>query len=129
MDKYLESAKEINVYGSFDVIVVGGGCAGFTSAVAAARNGAKTLIIEQFPFFGGTATASLMANINGYRNQVKPDELQTTKGIGEEVILKLKEVDGIGRSPYPAASVHNDVKNDMSYAFAIETPKSLNISP
>jgi hypothetical protein len=123
MRKYLESAKEINIYGSFDVIVVGGGCAGFTSAVAAARNGAKTLIIEQFPFFGGTATASLMANINGYRNQVKPDELQTTKGIGEEVILKLKEVDGIGRSPYPAASVHNDVKNDMSYAFAIDTEK------
>src|SRR5659263_440773 len=106
MGKYLERAKEINVYGSFDVVIVGGGCAGFTAAIASARNGAKTLIIEQFSYFGGTATASLMANINGFRNQVKPDELQTTKGIGEEVILKLKEVGGIGHSPYTTASVH-----------------------
>lgn len=123
MGKYLERAKEIDVYGSFDVVIVGGGCAGFTAAIAAARNGAKTLIIEQFSYFGGTATASLMANINGFRNQIKPDELQTTKGIGEEVILKLKKINGIGRSPYAAASVHNDVKDDLSYAFAIDTEK------
>lgn len=122
-EKYLEPAKELNVYGSFDVVVVGGGCAGFTAAIAAARNGAKTLIIEQFPFFGGTATASLMANINGFRNQVLPDELQTTKGIGEEVILDLIKMDGVGRSPYLAASKHTDVKGDMSYAYAIDTEK------
>lgn len=123
MERFVESAKELDVFGSFDTVVVGGGCAGFTAAVAAARNGARTLILEQFPFFGGTATASLMANINGFRNQVKPDSLQTTKGIGEEVILKLREADGVGRSPYPSASVHKDVKGDLSYAFAIDTEK------
>ena len=123
MSTYKEPAKELNVYGTYDVIVVGGGCAGFPAAIAAARNGAKTLIIEQFPFFGGTATASLMANINGFRNQVKPDGLQTTKGIGEEVMLNLKELGGIGKSPYPAASVHTDTKGDLSYAFAIDTEK------
>jgi hypothetical protein len=53
----------------------------------------KTLIIERFPFFGGTATASLMLNINGFRNQVKPDGLQTSRCIPEEVILLLKEID------------------------------------
>ena len=123
MKIYQEPAKQLSVYGEFDVIVVGGGCAGFPAAIASARNGAKTLIIERFPYFGGTATASLMANINGFRNQVKPDELQTTKGIGEEVILKLMEIDGIGRSPYPCASVHSDTKGDLSYAYAIDTEK------
>lgn len=123
MEKFIEKEKELKVYGSYDVAIVGGGCAGFPAAIAAARNGAKTLIIEQFPYFGGTATASLMANINGFRNQHKPDELQTTKGIGEEVILNLIKAGGTGRSPYAAASVHTDVKGDMSYAYAIDTEK------
>lgn len=40
----------------YDVIVAGGGTAGALAAVAAARNGAKTLVIERFSFLGGTAT-------------------------------------------------------------------------
>lgn len=123
MKKYLEPAKEINVYGEFDVIVVGGGCAGFPAAIASARNGAKTLVIERFPYFGGTATASLMANINGFRNQVKPDQLQTTKGIGEELMLRLKEIGGLSKSPYKEASEHTDTKGDLSYSFTIDTEK------
>ena len=73
---YNEPAKKLPVYGNYDVIVVGGGCAGFAAAIASARNGAKTLIIERFPYFGGTATASLMASANGFRNQVEPEHTQ-----------------------------------------------------
>jgi heterodisulfide reductase subunit A-like polyferredoxin len=62
--KYLEPAKEIDVFGEYDVIVIGGGVAGLTAAIASGRNNAKTLIIEQFGYFGGTATASLMINVN-----------------------------------------------------------------
>ena len=99
-DIYREPEKELQVYGNYDVIVVGGGPAGFAAALSSIRNGANTIIIERFPFFGGTATASLMTNINGYRNQVKPDGLQTSKGIAEEVILRLKEINGLGKSSY-----------------------------
>ena len=101
MEFYQEPQKEIPVYGNYDVIVAGGGCAGFAAAVAAAREGAKTLIIEQFPFFGGTATASLMATIVGIRNQVKPDDLQVCKGIGEELILKMIAAGGAEHSATP----------------------------
>ena len=91
---YQQEAREIPIVGDYDVVVVGGGCAGFAAAVAASRNGARTLVLEQFPFFGGTATASLMANIVGTRNQVEPNRLQVCKGIGEELILRLLDCGG-----------------------------------
>ena len=124
MKTYVEAAKTIPVYGSFDVIVVGGGCAGFPAAIAAARNGASVLIIERFPFFGGTATASLMANIVGFRNQVAPDDLQTTAGIGEEFILELIKEGGAvhSRNAYPSA-IRSDKKGDLSYNYAFDTEK------
>ena len=48
-----EAEKQLPIWGSYDVIVGGGGSAGFPAAVAAARNGAKTLLIEKFGFLGG----------------------------------------------------------------------------
>lgn len=124
MRTILEKAREIPVYGEYDVIVVGGGCAGFPAAIAAARNGARTLIVERFPFFGGTATASLMANIVGFRNQVEPDYLQTTKGIGEELMLRLLAQGGAvhSRNAYPSA-IRSDEKGDLSYNYAFDTEK------
>jgi hypothetical protein len=123
MGKYIEPSKELNVYGEFDVVIVGGGCAGFPAAIAAARNGAKTLIIERFPYFGGTATASLMAHINGFRNQVTPDGLQTTKGIGEEIILNLLEMKGAGHGRSYKQKIYPDTKGNLTYSFSIDTEK------
>jgi len=120
---YREPEKKIPVYGRFDVIIVGGGPAGFAAALSSARNGAETLVIERFPFFGGTATASLMLNINGFRNQVKPDHLQTSKGIAEEVILRLKDLDGLGISSYKQQE-YTTVKGDLTYSYAIDGEKT-----
>jgi hypothetical protein len=116
---YLEAAKEIPVYGSFDVVVVGGGCAGIAAAIAASRNGAKTLIIERFGYFGGTATASLMANINAFRNQKEPDYLQTTRGIGEEIIREMHKAGGLGMSSYEQEEYDLE-QGDLAYSYAID---------
>lgn len=40
----------------FDVVVCGGGTAGFCAAIAAARCGAKTAVLERFGMLGGTMT-------------------------------------------------------------------------
>lgn len=52
--------RELDVQ-QVDVLVAGGGPAGVTAAIAAARDGAQTLLIEQFGFLGGMATAGLVS--------------------------------------------------------------------
>ncbi len=44
----------------FDVLVIGGGNAGCAAAIAAARHGARTMLVERYGFLGGTATASMV---------------------------------------------------------------------
>jgi hypothetical protein len=119
---YLEPAREIPVTREADVVIVGGGPAGLSAAIAAARQGAKTVLVERFGYLGGTATASLMACINGFRNQVEPDTLQTVRGIPEEIILALKALDGLGVSPY-AQKAYPTLPGQLAYSYAIDVEK------
>lgn len=62
--KQVTQQRSVPVTGSYDVVVCGGGPAGWIAAVAAARGGAKTALIEQFGFVGGMATAGLVLPIS-----------------------------------------------------------------
>jgi len=55
-----EPARKIRVCREVDVVVVGGGPGGIGSAIAAARNGAKTVLIERYGHLGGMATGGLV---------------------------------------------------------------------
>ena len=82
--------KEIEVVDNYDVVVCGGGPAGFIAAIAAAREGAKTAIIEQYGFFGGMATTSYVTPISVF---VYKDEL-VIGGIPWEFVNALQEIGG-----------------------------------
>lgn len=126
MQYHVEPARKVPVTRTVDVIVVGGGPAGLAAAIAAARNGAKTVLIEQFGYLGGTATASLMACINGFRNQrpVDPEHgaPQVVRGIAEEIVLKLKAMGGLGKSPYPQKEYPTE-PGQLEYSYAVDTEK------
>ena len=55
-----EPAKEIPVFHRADVVVVGGGPAGFAAAVSAARAGAKVALVERYGSLGGLFTNGLV---------------------------------------------------------------------
>jgi hypothetical protein len=57
MEMIPDPSHEIPVLADVDVLVIGGGMTGVAAAVAAARNGARTMIIEQFNCLGGVATS------------------------------------------------------------------------
>jgi len=48
----------MEIYGEYDVVIVGGGTSGVSAAIAAARTGAKTIIIERFGVLGGQMNVS-----------------------------------------------------------------------
>ncbi|MBR5383628.1 MAG: FAD-dependent oxidoreductase [Clostridia bacterium] len=58
--------KNVPIIGSYDVVVCGGGPAGFIAAITAAREGAKTALIERFGFLGGMATAGYVSPISEF---------------------------------------------------------------
>lgn len=62
-----ESSRSVPVAGHYDVIVCGGGPAGLIAAVAAARQGASTLLIERYGFVGGMATSALVTPVSEFR--------------------------------------------------------------
>lgn len=75
-----------------DVLVVGGGPAGFGAAVAAARNGAKTILIERTGVLGGMATSGLVGPfMTCYDNDVTE---QIVKGIFDELCLRTEAKGG-----------------------------------
>ena len=84
MKTITEEKKETPVAGEFDVIVAGGGPAGFSAAVIAARQGAKVCLVEQCGGVGGVATSGMMSHWTG----------NTKGGFYEEILLRSTGIAG-----------------------------------
>ena len=61
MDHYREEARELPITSRADVVVVGGGVAGVSAAIASARTGIDTLLVERYGALGGNLTIGLRA--------------------------------------------------------------------
>jgi hypothetical protein len=115
-----KEAIETPIVARYNVVVAGGGPSGVIAAVAAARSGADTLLIERYPFLGGNGTAGLMTCYNGFRNQRPPDALQTVKGIPAEYIAELVRLGGIADyDSYPKAK-HDVAGGDLPYCIGFD---------
>ena len=94
---------------AYDVIVAGGGPAGMGAAMAAAMNGARTLLLEARSFFGGIATTSFWMPMNrllldgGQRGGVHDRFVSKVCEYGEDVALpgRTNMIDGDGLHIHP----------------------------
>ena len=95
--KVIQPQRELPVVGQTDVLVVGGGPAGVSAAIAASRAGADVTLVERYGHFGGQWTGGLVLVVMAMHGKGK----QVTRGIGEEMLLRLDKMDrGIrGRKP------------------------------
>ena len=74
---------------NYDIIVCGAGCAGFCAAVAAARMGAKSALVEKYNTPGGILTVLGSNSIDQFNNPFIPDKKMVITGIGWEFVLRL----------------------------------------
>jgi hypothetical protein len=94
----------------FDVVVAGGGTAGVTAAIAAARNGAKTALLEGKGYVGGTVVeggTALHSFFNLWKAFPGVEKRQVVKGIAQEIIDRLLIIGG--------TTGHGDVTGKIDY--------------
>ena len=110
--------KNIRVTERFDVIVCGGGPAGWVAAVSAARAGMKTCLVERYGFLGGTATAGLVAPVSGFFYNGR----QVVGGIPWEFIKRLEKL-GAAQVEFPKGhiSVNIEMYKRVAEAMVIES--------
>ena len=85
------------VIADVDVCVIGAGSAGSTAAIAAARTGAKTLLVDRLPFLGGTSTAVLDTFYGFYTPGSKSRKV--VGGIGDDVVAALRDLGPVVERP------------------------------
>ncbi|HKO73337.1 MAG TPA: FAD-dependent oxidoreductase [Bradyrhizobium sp.] len=90
-----EPARRVPLYGEYEVVVLGGGPAGIAAAVAAARAGRRTLLIERYGFLGGMGTAAGVTNFCGLHANVYGEMHRVVQGVASELLDRIDQLGGL----------------------------------
>jgi hypothetical protein len=90
-----EPARNVPVYGDYEVAVLGGGPAGIAAAVAAARAGRRTLLIERYGFLGGMGTAAGVTNFCGLHANVFGEMHRVVQGVASDLLARIDRLGGL----------------------------------
>ena len=114
------SGKKQSLKREYDVVVAGGGASGLIAAKAAARNGAKTLLVERQGCLGGVGTTCYVAQYIGFFN----GELQAVWGTPIEFLKEIVKAGGSdGFTYYTMADASASPINIHNFPFSPEVVK------
>ena len=118
MKEYFHESNQVPVDGEYAVLVIGGGVAGVSAALAARRSGCSTLIIEKSVMLGGLATLGLIAY---YLPLCDGKGRKVIGGIAEE-LLHLSIKYGYDTLPEKWRHGNNGTKSSARYRTAFSPP-------
>jgi hypothetical protein len=115
-----EPARRVPIYGEYEVAVLGGGPAGITAAVAAARAGRRTLLIERYGFLGGMGTAAGVTNFCGLHANVHGEPHRVVQGIASDLLARIDRLDGLNKPHLVLGKILAQAYDTAAYKIAAD---------
>src|SRR6476660_3494408 len=117
-----EPARKVPLYGEYEVAVLGGGPAGIAAAVAAARAGRRTLLIERYGFLGGMGTAAGVTNFCGLHANVHGEMHRVVQGIASELLARIDRLGGLNAPHLILGKILAQAYDTAAYKIAADEP-------
>ena len=115
-----EPARATPVFGEYAVVVLGGGPAGIAAATAAARHGARTLLVERYGFLGGMGTAAGVTNFCGLHANVRGEIQQVVHGVADDLLGRMRELGGLNEPHLIFGRIHAQAYDTAAFKCAAD---------
>jgi ribulose 1,5-bisphosphate synthetase/thiazole synthase len=115
-----EPARQIPLYGEYDIVVLGGGPAGIAAAVAAARAGRRTLLVERYGFLGGMGTAAGVTNFCGLHANVHGEMHRVVQGVASELLARIDRLGGLNAPHLILGKIFAQAYDTAAYKIAAD---------
>src|SRR5258708_23013469 len=115
-----EPARQVRLYGEYEVAVLGGGPAGIAAAVAAARAGRRTLLIERYGFLGGMGTAAGVTNFCGLHANVHGEMHRVVQGVASDLLARIDRLGGLNAPHLILGKIFAQAYDTAAYKIAAD---------
>ncbi|MFT4120894.1 FAD-dependent oxidoreductase [Bradyrhizobium sp.] len=115
-----EPARQVPLYGEYEVVVLGGGPAGIVAAASAARAGRRTLLIERYGFLGGMGTAAGVTNFCGLHGNVHGKAHRLVQGMASDLLARIDRLNGLNAPHLILGKVYAQAYDTAAYKIAAD---------
>lgn len=115
-----EPARNTEIFGEFDIVVLGGGPAGIAAAAAVGALGRKTLLIERYGFLGGMGTAAGVTNFCGLHANVHGDIRQVVHGVADDLLARIDRLGGLNKPHSIFGKTYAQAYDNAAYKIAAD---------